>query len=204
LLRPSYRNRTPRPGEHLLKSIRQLIESVNDTLKGQLDLELHGGRSIDGLGARIAQRILALTAARARERAAGGLPHRDRRPDDAQPEHEAVRGGGVPYIAVEHGETAAASDAAGGRRPACPAGTAPRRPGAGVARGRRARRRAHRQDRSTNQANVVTDQQHLTAPATIEDKGTYVAGHYIAFCQSHGIGYENRRLEVVGIGHQRL
>jgi hypothetical protein len=32
LLRPSYRNRVPRPGEHLLKPIRQLIESVNDTL----------------------------------------------------------------------------------------------------------------------------------------------------------------------------
>lgn len=31
LLRPSYRNRTPRPGEHLLKPIRQLIESVKDT-----------------------------------------------------------------------------------------------------------------------------------------------------------------------------
>lgn len=39
LLRPSYRNRTPRPGEHLLKPIRQLIKSVNDALKGQLDLE---------------------------------------------------------------------------------------------------------------------------------------------------------------------
>jgi hypothetical protein len=45
LLRPAYRNRTPRPGEHLLKPIRQLIESVNDTLKGQLDLELHGARA---------------------------------------------------------------------------------------------------------------------------------------------------------------
>ncbi|MFC5168981.1 IS982 family transposase, partial [Nonomuraea angiospora] len=63
LLRPSYRNRTPRPGEELLKPIRQLIESVNDTLKGQLDLELHGGRTVTGVGARIAQRILALTAA---------------------------------------------------------------------------------------------------------------------------------------------
>jgi hypothetical protein len=63
LLRPSYRNRAPRPGQHLLKPIRQLIESVNDTLKGQLDLELHGGRTIDGVAARIAQRILALTAA---------------------------------------------------------------------------------------------------------------------------------------------
>ena len=63
LLRPSYRNRTPRPGEHLLKPVRQLIESVNDTLKGQLDLELHGGRSIEGVGARVAQRLLAMTTA---------------------------------------------------------------------------------------------------------------------------------------------
>jgi hypothetical protein len=63
ILRPSYRNLAPRPGEHLLKPIRQLIESVNDTLKGQLDLELHGGRTIEGVGARIAQRLLALTAA---------------------------------------------------------------------------------------------------------------------------------------------
>jgi hypothetical protein len=63
LLRPSYRNLAPRPGEHLLKPIRQLIESVNDTLKGQLDLELHGGRTIEGVGTRIAQRLLALTAA---------------------------------------------------------------------------------------------------------------------------------------------
>jgi hypothetical protein len=63
LLRPSYRNRTPRPDEHLLKPVRQLIESINDTLKGQLDLELHGGRSIEGVGVRIAQRLLAMTAA---------------------------------------------------------------------------------------------------------------------------------------------
>jgi hypothetical protein len=63
ILRPTYRNMTPRPGEHLLKPIRQLIESINDTLKGQLDLELHGGPTIAGVGARIAQRLLALTAA---------------------------------------------------------------------------------------------------------------------------------------------
>ncbi|HTF47177.1 MAG TPA: transposase [Pseudonocardia sp.] len=44
LLRPSSRNRTPHPGEHLLKPVRQLVESIFDTLKGQLDLELHGGR----------------------------------------------------------------------------------------------------------------------------------------------------------------
>ena len=64
LLRPSYRNRgTPRPGEALLKTVRQLIESVNDTLKGQLDLEQHGGRTIEGVGVRVAQRILAMTCA---------------------------------------------------------------------------------------------------------------------------------------------
>lgn len=45
LLRPGSRNKKPRPGEHLLKPIRQLIESVNDTLKGQLDLERHGART---------------------------------------------------------------------------------------------------------------------------------------------------------------
>ena len=59
------------PTEHLLKPIRQLIESVNDTLKGQLDLELHGGRSIDGVAARVAQRLLALTAAIWHNRATG-------------------------------------------------------------------------------------------------------------------------------------
>lgn len=71
ILRPSYRNLRPRPGEHLLKPVRQLIESVNDTLKGQLDLELHGGRSIEGVGARVAQRLLALTAAIWHNRATG-------------------------------------------------------------------------------------------------------------------------------------
>ncbi|MEU1539721.1 IS982 family transposase, partial [Actinacidiphila glaucinigra] len=41
----------------------QLIESVNDTLKGQLDLERHGGRTPGGVAVRILQRLLALTAA---------------------------------------------------------------------------------------------------------------------------------------------
>jgi hypothetical protein len=71
LLRPSYRNRVPRPGQHLLAPIRQLIESVYDTLKGQLDLELHGGRSLAGVTARVAQRLLALTAAIWHNRATG-------------------------------------------------------------------------------------------------------------------------------------
>ena len=71
LLRPSYRNKTPRPGQHLLKPIRQLIESVNDTLKGQTGLEQHGGRTPAGVMARIGQRILALTAAIWHNRATG-------------------------------------------------------------------------------------------------------------------------------------
>jgi hypothetical protein len=63
LLRPNRRNEKTRPGQALLKSIRQLIESVNDTLKGQLDLELHGGRTYTGIAVRVAQRLLAMTAA---------------------------------------------------------------------------------------------------------------------------------------------
>lgn len=63
LLRPSYRNRAPRPGQALLAPIRQLIESVYDTLKGQLDLKLHGGRSLTGVASRIAQRLLAAECA---------------------------------------------------------------------------------------------------------------------------------------------
>ncbi|SNR87480.1 IS982 family transposase [Actinomadura mexicana] len=63
LLRPSMRNEPDRPGERLLKPVRQFIESVNDTLKGQLDLERHGGRTIEGVSVRVAQRILAMAAA---------------------------------------------------------------------------------------------------------------------------------------------
>jgi hypothetical protein len=47
----------------MLKKVRQLFESVNDTLKGQLDLEQHGGRTVEGVTTRIAQRIMAMAAA---------------------------------------------------------------------------------------------------------------------------------------------
>lgn len=63
LLRPSFKRERKRKGEGLLKSVRQLIESVNDTLKGQLDLEQHGGRTFEGVAVRVAQRILAMAAA---------------------------------------------------------------------------------------------------------------------------------------------
>lgn len=63
LLRPSRRQEVLRPGEPMLKKVRQLIESINDTLKGQLDLEQHGARTIEGVAVRVAQRVLALAAA---------------------------------------------------------------------------------------------------------------------------------------------
>jgi hypothetical protein len=63
LLRPARQGEPARTGERFFKPLRQVIESINDTLKGQLDLEAHGGRTITGVCARVAQRILALTAA---------------------------------------------------------------------------------------------------------------------------------------------
>lgn len=63
LLRPTRKGEPARTGERFFKPLRQVIESINDTLKGQLDLEAHGGRTIAGVCARVAQRILALTAA---------------------------------------------------------------------------------------------------------------------------------------------
>jgi hypothetical protein len=63
LLRPARKGEPERLGAHLFKPLRQLIESVNDTFKGQLDLERHGGRTPGGVAVRVLQRILALTAA---------------------------------------------------------------------------------------------------------------------------------------------
>lgn len=63
LLRPSFKRERKRPGEPVPKKVRQLIESVNDTLKGQLDLERHGGRTVEGVAIRVAQRILAMASA---------------------------------------------------------------------------------------------------------------------------------------------
>jgi phage gp37-like protein len=39
------------------------MESVNDTLKGQLDLERHGGSTDEGVVTRVLQRLPALTVA---------------------------------------------------------------------------------------------------------------------------------------------
>jgi hypothetical protein len=63
LLRPARKGEDERPGSQFFRPLRQIIESVNDTLKGQLDLERHGGHTPAGVLARVLQRILALTAA---------------------------------------------------------------------------------------------------------------------------------------------
>jgi hypothetical protein len=59
-LRPDRRNEPTRNGK--LGAVRQWIESTFWTCKGQLGLERHGARTLSGLGARIALRLLALAA----------------------------------------------------------------------------------------------------------------------------------------------
>ena len=60
LLRPDRKDETYRNGN--LGGVRQWIESVNQTLKGQLDLEHHGARTPAGVFTRVAQRLLAMAA----------------------------------------------------------------------------------------------------------------------------------------------
>lgn len=60
LLRPDRKDEPARHGS--LGAIRQWIESIIETTKGQLSLERHGARSLQGLIARISQRMLALAA----------------------------------------------------------------------------------------------------------------------------------------------
>ncbi|WNV77828.1 transposase [Geodermatophilus sp. DSM 44513] len=63
LLRPARAGETPRPRAALFKPLRQVIESINDTFKGQLDLEHDGGHTPLGVWVRVLRRVLALTAA---------------------------------------------------------------------------------------------------------------------------------------------
>jgi hypothetical protein len=63
LLRPVRKGEAGRAGQNLFKPLRQVIESVNWTFKGQLDLERHGGKTPEGIIARVLARVLALTAA---------------------------------------------------------------------------------------------------------------------------------------------
>jgi len=61
LVRPDRKDEPARFGK--LARVRQWIESVFDTAKGQLTLEHHGGRILAGVYARVAARLLALAAA---------------------------------------------------------------------------------------------------------------------------------------------
>ena len=62
LLRRPRRGEPERPGASLFKPLRQTIESIFESLKGQLDLERHGGHTPGGVLIRVLQRLLALTA----------------------------------------------------------------------------------------------------------------------------------------------
>ncbi|SEE30068.1 IS982 family transposase [Jiangella alba] len=61
LIRPDRKDEPTRRGK--LARVRQWIEAVFDTLKGQLTLEEHGARTLNGVHARIAARLLALATA---------------------------------------------------------------------------------------------------------------------------------------------
>ena len=61
LVRPDRKDEPARFGN--LARHRQRIEAIIDTLKGQLTLEAHGGRTLAGVYARVAARLLALAAA---------------------------------------------------------------------------------------------------------------------------------------------
>lgn len=61
LVRPDRKDEPARFGK--LARVRQWVESIFDTAKGQLTLEQHGGRILAGVYARVAARLLALAAA---------------------------------------------------------------------------------------------------------------------------------------------
>lgn len=63
LLRKARKGEKRRAGGEFFRPLRQVIESVNATFKTQLDIERHRAKTIEGVCTRIAQRVLALTAA---------------------------------------------------------------------------------------------------------------------------------------------
>jgi len=63
LLRRARKGEPERPGGRFFKPLRQTLESIYDTLKGQLGLEQHGGRTTTGVFVRVVQRLPALTTA---------------------------------------------------------------------------------------------------------------------------------------------
>jgi hypothetical protein len=76
LLRPARKGEPERPGTRFFKPLRQVIESVSQTFKAQLDLERHGGHTPAGVTVRVLQRSLALTAAIWHNDKTGAAVHR--------------------------------------------------------------------------------------------------------------------------------
>ena len=63
LFRPARKGEPDRAGSRFFKPLRQTVESIFDTYKGQLDLEHHGSKTPNDVLVRVLQRILALTPA---------------------------------------------------------------------------------------------------------------------------------------------
>ena len=63
LLRRARKGEPERAGSRFFKPPRQTVESIFDTLKGQLDLEHLGGRTPTGVVVGVPQRLLAMTTA---------------------------------------------------------------------------------------------------------------------------------------------
>jgi hypothetical protein len=61
VLRPARKGEPDRPGARFFRPLRQTVESIFATAKGQLDLERHGGHTVTGVAVRVFQRLLALT-----------------------------------------------------------------------------------------------------------------------------------------------
>ena len=63
LIGPATKTEPPRPDGRFLRPLRQIIDSIFQTLKAQLGPQRHGGRTRPGVAVRVLQRLLALTAA---------------------------------------------------------------------------------------------------------------------------------------------
>ncbi len=93
LLRPPRRGEPQQPGVRYFKPLRQIIESVNATLKTHLDTEHHRGRTPLGLVVRITAALLALTTAIWHNKQCNTSTPRSLIPYDHQPRNQPSRGG---------------------------------------------------------------------------------------------------------------
>ena len=103
LLRPARKGEKPRPGHRYFKPFRQAIESIDDTLKTQLDLERHGGRTI---------------AACVAEYSTHPRPHRrDLAQRPTRPAHAAIANRLRPLTPWNYSSSAVLNDRKGAREP---------------------------------------------------------------------------------------